>query len=88
MKKLFIATLTTCNLLSCNSVSEPESQNLFNGEDLNGWHVDVPDMDEDSAVQSPFLVRNGLLDPRAKPEALRKLIPKSVPSGFPVLHFQ
>jgi cytochrome c peroxidase len=26
-------------------------------------------------------VRNGLLDPRAKPENLRKLVPKSVPSG-------
>ncbi|HEX6648304.1 MAG TPA: cytochrome c peroxidase [Pyrinomonadaceae bacterium] len=33
-------------------------------------------------------VRNGLLDKRAKPERLTKLIPKSVPSGFPVLSFQ
>ena len=33
-------------------------------------------------------VRNGLLDQRAKPERLNKLIPKSVPSGFPVLRFQ
>lgn len=33
-------------------------------------------------------VRNGLLDPRAKPENLRKQIPRSVPSGFPVLRFQ
>jgi cytochrome c peroxidase len=33
-------------------------------------------------------VRNGLLDQRAKPENLRKLIPKSVPSGFPVLGFE
>lgn len=33
-------------------------------------------------------VRNGLLDRRAKPEELNKLIPKSVPSGFPVLRFQ
>ena len=32
-------------------------------------------------------VRNGLLDQRAKPENLRKLIPKAVPSGFPVLRF-
>ena len=32
-------------------------------------------------------VRNGLLDQRAKPENLRKLIPRSVPSGFPVLRF-
>ena len=33
-------------------------------------------------------VRDGLLDPRAKPENLCKLVPASVPSGFPVLKFQ
>ena len=33
-------------------------------------------------------VRNGLLDHRARPENLRKLIPRVVPSGFPVLTFQ
>jgi cytochrome c peroxidase len=33
-------------------------------------------------------VRNGLLDPRAKPERLRALIPASVPSGEPVHVFQ
>jgi cytochrome c peroxidase len=33
-------------------------------------------------------VRNGLLDPRAKPENLRKLIPASVPSGRPLHTFQ
>ncbi|HJQ71052.1 MAG TPA: cytochrome c peroxidase [Blastocatellia bacterium] len=33
-------------------------------------------------------VRNGLLDPRAKPENLRKLIPESVPSGLPLQQFQ
>ena len=33
-------------------------------------------------------VRNGLLDEAAKPENLRKLIPKSVPSGRPVLKFE
>jgi hypothetical protein len=33
-------------------------------------------------------VRNGLLDPRVKPEHLHKLVPKSVPSGRPVLTFE
>ena len=33
-------------------------------------------------------VRNGLLDPRARPENLRKLIPESVPSGMPLPRFQ
>jgi cytochrome c peroxidase len=33
-------------------------------------------------------VRNGLLDPRAKPGALRRLVPKSVPSGRAPLRFE
>jgi cytochrome c peroxidase len=33
-------------------------------------------------------VRNALLDPRATPESLRKLVPKSVPSGRAVLSFE
>ena len=33
-------------------------------------------------------VRVGLLDPRAKPDNLRKLIPRRVPSGRPVHVFQ
>ena len=33
-------------------------------------------------------VRNGLLDPKAKPENLRKLIPRQVPSGRPLQTFQ
>jgi len=33
-------------------------------------------------------VRDGLLDPRAQPQQLRRLIPRTVPSGFPVLRFE
>jgi cytochrome c peroxidase len=33
-------------------------------------------------------VRHGLLDQRAGPHNLRKLIPRSVPSGFPLLRFE
>jgi hypothetical protein len=33
-------------------------------------------------------VRNGLLDPRARPENLPGLIPDAVPSGRPVLTFE
>ncbi len=54
----------------------------------------------DSLMQTPIsltdeefrqlvdFVRNGLLDPRAKPENLRKLIPARVPSGRPIQNFQ
>jgi len=34
---------------------------LFNGKNLDGWHMDVPAMDEDTSVQSPFIVRDGML---------------------------
>jgi cytochrome c peroxidase len=33
-------------------------------------------------------VRDGLLDPRARPEHLRRLVPHSVPSGRPLLIFE
>jgi len=33
-------------------------------------------------------LRNGLLDPKARPENLRKLIPSRVPSGRPIQTFQ
>jgi cytochrome c peroxidase len=42
----------------------------------------------DQFRQLVAFVRDGLLDPRARPENLRKLIPKSVPSGRPVLIFE
>ena len=43
---------------------------------------------DDEFQQLVDFVRNALLDKRATPEALKKQIPKSVPSGFPVLKFQ
>jgi len=43
---------------------------------------------DDEFRQLVVFVRNALLDRRATPEVLRKQIPKSVPSGFPVLKFQ
>jgi hypothetical protein len=34
---------------------------LFNGKDLKGWHIDVPDLQKDSSLRVPFIIRNGLL---------------------------
>ncbi len=45
-------------------------------------------LNEQEIQQLVAFVRNGLLDSRARPENLRKLIPGSVPSGRPVLTFQ
>lgn len=46
------------------------------------------ELTEEEFRQLVDFVRFGLLDPRAKPKNLRKLIPSSVPSGFPVLNFE
>jgi len=43
---------------------------------------------EEEFDQLVDFVKNGLLDSRAKPDRLRKLIPARVPSGFPVLVFE
>lgn len=40
---------------------EAAAQSLFNGKDLEGWHVDVPEMDKNPATKNPFIVRDGLL---------------------------
>lgn len=41
--------------------SYAQSKNLFNGKDLTGWYIDIPEMDNNSSLKSPFLVREGLL---------------------------
>jgi cytochrome c peroxidase len=46
------------------------------------------ELSDEKFQQLVDFVSNGLLDRRARPERLKKLIPKSVPSGFPVLTFQ
>jgi len=40
---------------------ESPSIELFNGTDLTGWHVDVPEMDTVATARSPFIVRDGNL---------------------------
>ncbi|MEZ4775579.1 MAG: DUF1080 domain-containing protein [Bacteroidia bacterium] len=45
-------------LVACQPT--PSSVSLFNGKDLTGWHVDVPDMDS-LDVENPFIVRGGML---------------------------
>lgn len=44
-----------------NDLVVAQSKSLFNGKDLTGWHVDVPDMDNDATLKNPFIVRNGML---------------------------
>jgi hypothetical protein len=64
MKKIFYFLTYGSLILSC----APTPQQLFNGKDLAGWHVDVPLMDSSAAVKSPFIVRDGLLVSLGTPE--------------------
>jgi|SRR5688572_11990269 len=50
-----IALFFSSESIFCQSIK------LFNGKDLSGWHVDVPDMDKDAKLKSPFIIRNGML---------------------------
>ena len=52
----------------CASPSGPESIELFNGTDLTGWHVDVPEMDTVATARNPFIVRDGNLVSLGTPE--------------------
>ncbi|MEL6250799.1 MAG: DUF1080 domain-containing protein [Bacteroidota bacterium] len=47
--------------MACESEPEIVSKSLFNGKDLSGWYMDVPDLENDSSLQKPFLVREGKL---------------------------
>ena len=67
MKKVIFAYLVMVIVGGCQSVGRVESKQLFNGSDLNGWHVDIPKMDNDPSAKSAFVVRDGLLVSLGKP---------------------
>ncbi|MGP1993760.1 3-keto-disaccharide hydrolase [Zobellia laminariae] len=57
MKK-FILVFSVAFIALCSC--KPTAKSLFNGKDLNGWHIDVPAMDSTDA-RNPFIIRNGML---------------------------
>jgi hypothetical protein len=61
---------TTIGMLACflpagvgDAVVEDVAagQSLFNGQNLTGWHADVPERDKNPAARNPFVVRDGML---------------------------
>lgn len=64
--RMFLSILFT---LHCHAVWEsaaaagedPQTKSLFNGRNLEGWHMDVPKLDENPGAQRPFVVRDGML---------------------------
>ena len=63
MKMSFLFLL----VISC-TVHIQVKKSLFNGKDLKGWHMDVPDRDTHPELRVPFIVRNGLLVSLGTPE--------------------
>ncbi|MFY0651441.1 MAG: DUF1080 domain-containing protein [Cyclobacteriaceae bacterium] len=58
MKPLSVFLIVFFIIASCNSQSPAP---LFNGKNLAGWHVDVPEMDKDPNARNPFIIREGML---------------------------
>ncbi len=58
MKKTIPIILIFTTFLACNSQA---SMSLFNGENLDGWHIDVPEMDKNKEAINPFIIRDGML---------------------------
>jgi Domain of Unknown Function (DUF1080) len=61
MKKNICVMLIVSAIIFFTPSSLAQSQSLFNGKDLSGWHVDVPEMDSNAKAINPFIVRNGML---------------------------
>ena len=63
MKTWFVVGIVVLIVMACTSPQQNKAQSidLFNGRDLTGWHIDVPAMDNDAEIQSPFIVREGML---------------------------
>nr|WP_295928341.1 DUF1080 domain-containing protein [uncultured Dyadobacter sp.] len=59
MKKVFLPLALTIAFTTQHAFSQTKA--LFNGKDLKGWHIDIPEMDKNPNAVNPFLVRNGLL---------------------------
>ena len=61
MKKKLLFTIVAAISIFATAWSQAIPLALFNGENLRGWHVDVPDMDQNPSTKNPFIVRNGML---------------------------
>lgn len=68
MKKYFFSSLLAAALLGGVANVNAQTRSLFNFKDLSGWHIDVPAMNKDSSVQTPFILRNGVFVSLASPQ--------------------
>jgi hypothetical protein len=64
--KVFFYILIASVFFSCagprsTTPGASTTRSLFNGRDLQGWHIDVPEMDTNKSARNPFIVRDGML---------------------------
>ena len=63
MKTIYLLSILALGFASCTTPKDQKenSKSLFNGVDLTGWHVDVPEMDSNATARNPFIVRDSML---------------------------
>ena len=61
MTRIFFVLISIILSIPQQADAAKKGKSLFNGKDLSGWHADVPEMDNNPDVASPFIVRNGFL---------------------------
>lgn len=66
MNSRFYSFSLLCFIVLPASLSA-QTQKLFNGKDLAGWHVDVPELDTNKKGINPFIIRNGMLESLGTP---------------------
>ena len=67
----FVAALASeaiAEALEKSESSSSSANSLFNGKDLNGWHVDVPHRDNNPDAKPTFIVRDGMLVSLGSPQ--------------------
>ena len=67
MKHLILLTVCTVMIHFSSCSMQPKTTSLFNGVDLEGWYWDVPAMDNDPNLNSPFIVRDSMLVSLGRP---------------------
>lgn len=56
-----VAAAMTNSAVRSARADEGASRSLFNGQDLTGWHMDVPERDDIPDLRNSFVVRDGNL---------------------------
>lgn len=72
MKRIaLVVALAVFILIACVSQPKPEQPKsiaLFNGVDLSGWHIDVPELDKNPDAPPSFIVRDSMLVSMGEPK--------------------